>query len=97
MRMRRSRDDQIVLVTCVAKAEDALWLHETAARHGGLDCVVLIGTDCAAALVAFAKCYAPHMLLLGSSVKGPLERLLVGSTCAEVLSKAPVATLICRQ
>lgn len=95
--MVRSRDDQIVLVTCAAKPEDAVWLRERAARHGGLDCVVLVGNDSSAALVSFARNYAPHLLLIGSSLKGPLERLLVGSTCAEVLAHAPVATLVCRR
>lgn len=101
-RLRKARDDQIILITVVATNSDAAAASQRLASvgdevaHGPYERVVLVGEDVAGALCHFAALFAPHLLVCGGSVKTPMQRFALGSVGTKLLANCVVPVLIAR-
>jgi nucleotide-binding universal stress UspA family protein len=94
-----SKGARLLLVTVVreSEGEEAQRVAQAAlAAQPGCEGVVLHGDEPGRTLVEFVDAFAPHVLVVGSSQKGALESLVLGSTSQFCLQHAKCSVMVAR-
>ena len=98
LELARGVRGRVLLVGVVGKESEAEHAKELLSKlcKEKEECVVLVGDSPGKMLVSFVETFAPHILVVSASSKGPIETIFFGSCASFVLKNAKCNVLLAR-